>query len=246
MLFEPYAEDLVSRVDPSAALHVLEIACGSGIVTQRLVKTLSPFSTLIATDLNPDMLSVARKRVPDQHLEWMAADALDLPFPDSSFDLVVCQFGFMFMPDKARAFAEVCRVLQPGGRLLFNTWDKLANNPVFDLAHSIVANFFPDNPPQFYQVPFSFYDEQLIHELLNAAGFRNSRIHLLQKESLSPSAADAARGVVEGNPILTFIQQRDASMTDLLRDEVEHALSARFGNRPMKAPMQAWVGETRK
>src|SRR5438128_697292 len=119
-LFEPYAIDLVKRLPHQGLKNVLEIACGTGRVTQHLVGELADDGNLIATDLNPDMITLARQKVSDGRIRWQAADAQQLPFGDNTFDAVVCQYGVMFFPDKPKAFAEAHRVLKNGGKFIFN------------------------------------------------------------------------------------------------------------------------------
>ncbi len=113
VLFEPYAVDLAGRLDPETTANVLELACGTGILTRQLRRRLSASSRLVATDLNDPMLQYARaKSDQNEGIEWKQADASALPFPDGSFDLVVCQFGLMFVPDKFAALREMHRVLR--------------------------------------------------------------------------------------------------------------------------------------
>jgi len=246
LLFQPYAMDLASRTCQGSADHVLEIACGSGLVTRQLIRKLPSWSELIASDINPDMIATAKERVKEEHIDWLVADRQDLPFRESSFDLVVCQFGFMFMPEKGRAFKEAARVLKPDGRLLFNVWDRIENNPLIDLADKTVRGFFPVDPPSFYQVPFSFYDVGTIQELLDAAGFRNTKIELVKEQSFSPTARDAATGIVDGIPVSTYIQKCNPALLDVIRNRVEKEIARLFGSNPLRAPMAAWVGDTWK
>ena len=124
LLFVPYADDLAARLPVAPGTRVLEVACGTGIVTERLVRRLAGQGTLVATDLNDAMIAHARARIPaDPALEWRQADGTSLPFPDGAFDVVVCEFGLMFFPDKAAGVREAFRVLRPGGTYLFNVWD---------------------------------------------------------------------------------------------------------------------------
>jgi ubiquinone/menaquinone biosynthesis C-methylase UbiE len=120
VLFEPYAADLVARVPATDGLRVLELACGTGILTRHLRAALPETATLVATDLNPPMVDYARDAVGAPGIDWRQADMQELAFDDGSFDVVLCQFGFMFLPDTVRGFAEARRVLAPGGMLLAN------------------------------------------------------------------------------------------------------------------------------
>jgi ubiquinone/menaquinone biosynthesis C-methylase UbiE len=153
-MFEPYADDLVGRVRMRDGMRVLELACGTGVVTLRLRAELPASATLVATDLNEAMVSYARAAVPAPGIEWQTADAQALPFADASFDAVVCQFGIMFLPDIPLGFAEAHRVLVPGGSLLANAWLSLDENPVHRSIGEAVADLFPDDPPRFLDVPY--------------------------------------------------------------------------------------------
>src|SRR5262245_10107323 len=158
VLFDPFARDLAGRL-PNESRRILETACGSGIVTRRLLQALPPGATLVATDLNAPMVDHARAAIgSDSRVTWRTADMCDLGLPDRAFDTVVCQFGVMFVPDKASAMRESLRVLVPGGLYLFNVWDSLALNRFAALANEVITDSFPDDPPGFYQVPFSMHD----------------------------------------------------------------------------------------
>ena len=148
-LFEPYALDLVSRLQDKKYDHILEIACGTGRVTKHLARSVK-FDALTATDLNPDMIRVAQDNVHNDSITWMPADAMSLPFDDSSFDLVVMQFGIMFFPDKEKGLSEAYRVLKTGGKLIFNTWNKAETNEAIHEGRLIIESYFGDNPPIFF------------------------------------------------------------------------------------------------
>ena len=247
MLFDPYAKDIVSRLNKESINdQVLELACGTGRVSKVLRSSIPSYAKLFCTDLNQDMLHFAKINHPKEDIHWQVADAQNIPFPENSFDAVVCQFGFMFMPDKAKAFSEAFRVLKKGGKFYFNTWDKLANNGCFYLANEVVSSFFPDNPPIFYQIPFSLFKEEEIHALTHNAGFSGIKIELIKKELSSPSAKNASIGIVEGNPIYTFINAHNPALLEPIRSSVEKELEKKFGSHTLKAPMQAWVIEAIK
>ncbi len=245
-IFEPYAKDLVRRIRRADIRTALEIACGTGRVTSHLRKALLPDAHLTATDLNADMIAIAREVVPAKDIEWAVADALELPFEDGRFDLVVCQFGLMFVPDKDRALSEVYRVLKPGGQVLLNTWDKLENNPAFFLADQIVSGYFPEEPPLFFHVPFSLHDEKELALLFERAGFKNCRISLVKMMGRNDSAMDTATGMMEGTPIYSTINERDPELLPVIKKELERQLGERFGKAPIVSAMQAWVVEGEK
>jgi SAM-dependent methyltransferase len=149
MLFEPYAADLAHRLRAHCCARVLELGAGTGVLTRALASTLPLHSVIVATDLNQAMLDRAAAVGVTREVEWRQADAAELPFPDGSFDAVACQFAVMFFPDKARAFADVRRVLAPEGIFVFNVWDRIAENEFAETVDAAVAELFPENPPRF-------------------------------------------------------------------------------------------------
>jgi len=239
-IFEPYAKNLVDRLELKADANVLEIACGTGIVTRRLAQRLPRGARLTATDLNEPMLAYARGRNPGlAGVDWRTADAAALPFPDGTFDAVVCQFGLMFVPDKAAAAREVRRVLHPGGTFLFNVWGRIEENPWAAMAHETVAQFFPENPPDYYAVPFGYHDTGEIRLLLESAGFGEARLEWVELEAESPSARDLATGIIQGNPILHAIRERGRLEVIRVQAAVEEGLRARFGSGPVRMRSRA-------
>ncbi|PYJ09960.1 MAG: hypothetical protein DMF06_08160 [Verrucomicrobia bacterium] len=239
--FEPFANDLLARLDPKLLHDVLEIACGTGIVTRRLRDHLSPDARLVATDLNPAMLALAQEKFdPKENVTWGEADAGALAFGDDSFDAVVCQFGVMFFPDKVTALREARRVLRPGGVFLFNTWDSFEQNPVARTAHETIASFFDRDPPSFYQTPFGFYDADLIRQLLHQAGFAQIEISTVRLACRSRSAAEFAIGLVRGNPVAGAIEERGGNV-DRVTQAVEKEIGREFGVAPVETTMQALI-----
>ena len=163
LIFEPYATDLARRIAALAPSRVLETAAGTGVVTRALARALPASTELVATDLNQPMLDHAAAIGTARSVAWQKADAMQLPFDDASFDVVACQFGAMFFPDKARAFAEARRVLRPGGTLVFNVWDRIEENEFADVVTGALALVFPADPPRFMaRTPHGYSDRRVI------------------------------------------------------------------------------------
>src|SRR6266404_7077982 len=239
VLFQPYAEDLAARLKLEENSSVLEVACGTGILTRILRDRLPATAKLVATDLNEPMIQTAAKKFRQgEVVEWRQADASSLPFDDRSFDAVVCQFGIMFVPDKALSAREAHRVLKPGGVFLFNVWDALDHKALGRIAHETITSFFEKDPPTFYQIPFGYHDQDEIKRLLAAAGFRDNRIDVVAKVGGASRAEDVAQGLVNGNPVAVAITERDPSLLPVITNAVADALKKHFGETAVRAPMQ--------
>jgi ubiquinone/menaquinone biosynthesis C-methylase UbiE len=245
VLFDPFARDLTRRI-PKDSKRILEAACGSGIVTRRILQSMPAGASLVATDLNAPMIAHARAMIgADSRVTWRTADMCDLGLPDGSFDTEVCQFGVMFVPDKLAAFREALRVLAPGGLYIFNVWDSLARNRFATLANEVITGFFPTDPPGFYQVPFSMHDVDAVRSLLDQAGFQDVRQTSLDLETTSPSADEFARGLIEGNPVVAEIQARGGVSVDDVRSRLAGRIRAELGDRPVSTRLRATVYEAR-
>ena len=247
LFFNAYADDLVARLPVTDDMQVLEVACGTGIVTRRLVERLRGRGCVIATDLNEAMFAHARTRLPargDAH--YRTADGMRLPFESRSFDAVVCGFGVGLFSDKAAGVREAYRVLKPDGVYLLNVWDSLERNPVARIAHESIAKFFPIDPPRFYTVPFGYHDPGVLEALLRDGGFADVRCETVRKQGESPSAADAATGLVEGNPVYGEIMQRRPDAVHDIKAAVAANLARELGDRPLRAPLSALVASARR
>ncbi|MEO8029595.1 MAG: methyltransferase domain-containing protein [Gemmatimonadota bacterium] len=240
VMFEPYAADIVSRLRVPASGRVLEVACGTGIVTRRMRQELPASVTILATDLNQPMLDYAGAKpgmLPG--VEWRQADACALPFPDQSFDAVVCQFGLMFVPDRTLALAEARRVLRAGGQLLLSVWDSMECNPFTLVAHTTVASLYPVDPPLFFAVPFSMGDRAALETMATAAGFESVSGHTVTLQGMSPSARSLATGLVEGSPLSIQIRDRAVPTIEVVVDQVTEALARLGGDSPFRCTLQA-------
>lgn len=243
LIFQPYAEDIAARVAQRPASAVLEIACGTGVVTRELAKRLAPDVQITATDLNEPMLAQAAAARTARSVEWRQADAMQLPFADAMFDVVVCQFGAMFFPDKPRAFSEVRRVLRRGGTFLFNVWDRIEENEFADVVTQTLAEMFPEDPPRFLaRTPHGYHRSQNIAADLLAAGFKEqAAISTLAMRSRADSARVPAIAYCEGTPLRSEIEARGASVLVEATERCTKALAARFGSGEVHGKISAHV-----
>lgn len=243
LIFEPYAADLASRVASRSPRRVLEVAAGTGVVTRALAAVLPGNVPIVATDLNQAMLDRASAVGTARPVEWRQADAQQLPFPDGSFDAVVCQFGVMFFPDKPRAFAEACRVLSSGGFLMFNIWDRLEDNEFADVVTTALEAAFPEDPPRFLaRTPHGYHDRAAMARDLATAGFTGSPdIVTVTARSRAPSSRIPAIAYCQGTPLRTEIEARGPSRLDEVTEAAAEAIARRFGRGAVDGKIQAHI-----
>lgn len=242
-MFEPFAIDIASRINYSNPQNILELACGTGRVTTQISNQLKPGSRLVASDLNADMLEIAMKKLKGSNTEFQIADALELPFPDQSFDTVLCQFGFMFFPDQRKGLAEAFRVLKPGGTLLFNTWDKTENIPFLKLLfNDLLLPFFNAADPAHYLVPFSLHNPVLLKSMMNEEGFTDCSVERIVLKTQSSDATDLVTGYLLRHPVGKVINEKDPGALPVLANRFEKELIRQFGNLPLTCELAAFVG----
>jgi SAM-dependent methyltransferase len=236
-VFRPFAVDIARRVSATAPQRVLELAAGTGVLTRELVAALAS-AEIVATDLNDAMVDFGRRHVPGA--KWRQADAMNLPFDDACYDLIVCQFGAMFFPDKPVAFAEARRVLAPDGRLVISNWSTLDSH---DFQAAVVAGLeraFPHDPPPFLvSVPHGYADVDVVVADLLAGGLHCETAEAVTLEGRAESAAALAVGYCTGTPLRSEIEARGdlAATTAVVAAEME----ARLGTGEVKGMMTAYV-----
>jgi len=243
LIFESYAVDLVQRLRSRSLSRVLEIAAGTGVVTRALASWLPEDVSIVATDLNQAMLDHASALGTTSAVEWRQADAMALPFADAIFDVVVCQFGVMFFPDKPRAFADARRVLKPGGLFLFNVWDRIAENEFADTVTTALESVFPSDPPRFLaRTPHGYHERAVIERDLASGGFTTAaQISTVTARSRAQSADVPATAYCHGTPLRNEIEARGASRLAEATDAAARAIAQRFGSGPVDSKIQALV-----
>ncbi|MGE3996221.1 MAG: class I SAM-dependent methyltransferase [Variibacter sp.] len=243
LIFAPYAADLARRAASLSPGAVLEVAAGTGVVARALAPKLSPDARYVVTDLNQAMLVyAASQQPPDTRIHWHLADALALPFENAAFDLVCCQFGAMFFPDRTAAYREAKRVLKPGGHFLFSVWDRIEENVFADDVTQALARIFPNDPPRFLaRTPHGYHDTVLIHRELEEAGFSRLTIETRAEESRASSPRIPAVAYCQGTPLRSEIEAREAGKLDAATDYAEAAIAERHGRGKVAAKIQAHV-----
>ena len=243
LIFASYASDVAARVAAATPRDVLETAAGTGALTTAMVSRLPAQTRIVASDLNQAMLDYASTKPALQNrITWKQADAQALPFDDATFDVVTCQFGMMFLPDRIKGYTEACRVLRPGGRFVFAVWDHISNNHFADVVTEALTALFPSDPPLFLaRTPHGHHDTARIREELSAAGLRDVSVETIHHTSKASSATDVAIAYCQGTPLRNEIVARDASRLDEATRMATDALANRFGKGEIEGLISAHV-----
>ncbi len=241
LIFAPYAVEMAARAVRCKPKRVLEVAAGTGAVTRVLARTLPETTEIVATDLNPPMLDRAAAVGTCRPVTWQPADAQQLPFDDGSFDLVICQFGVMFFPDRPKAFAEARRVLTPGGTLLFSVWDRIEDNDFANVVTRALARRFPENPPMFLaRTPHGHHDPAPIRADARLGGFTTEvTCDVVSARSRADAARTVAIAYCQGTPVRGELEAFGPHALADATDACADALTAQFGSGPVDGKIQA-------
>jgi ubiquinone/menaquinone biosynthesis C-methylase UbiE len=243
LIFEPYAVDLATRVAKAAPRDVLETAAGTGALTAAMISRLPKETRIVATDLNQPMLDYSSAKPSLRgRVTWQQADAQALPFDDATFDVVACEFGMMFLPDRVKGYREALRVLRPGGCFLFNVWGRIADNHFADVVTEALTALFPQDPPVFLaRTPHGYHDVARVRDDVSAGGFKKVSIETVDFTSKAKSARDVAIAFCEGTPLRNEIVARDASRLEEATNVATAALAKRFGSGAIEGLISAHV-----
>jgi len=216
----PIAEDLIAAAGLRPGEHVLDVACGTGVVARLAAQKVAPSGSVTGADINPGMIAEAKRACATlSNLRWHEADATALPMPDDSFDVVLCQMGLQFIQAKLPALKEMRRVLRPGGRVLVNTPGPTP--ALFAVIRDGVASHVGPNPTGFLDTVFSIYDPDEYTELLRSVGFSQPQVHRADKSLDLPPAADFLWQYLQSTPIGADVYGRtDANARAALEADV--------------------------
>mmetsp|Transcript_2104 Transcript_2104/g.3982 ORF Transcript_2104/g.3982 Transcript_2104/m.3982 type:complete len:290 (-) Transcript_2104:58-927(-) len=223
-VFEPYAKDLLSRVSDlnKPLVRILELGCGTGRCTEQILARIDDVKELIATDISQEMIEYAKhfvsKKIKSTNvaIDWQVVDECDLPYNDNYFDMVVCQFGYMFGNDKEKALAESARVLKPGGVLLFNVWDDIEKNPLCFIADRILKETHPNDHDEFFQLPYSMHDRGVVVDMLRSVGMTDITTMDECMKCYWSSPMEAADAIIDGSPISHILSGRGEDLQPTL------------------------------
>lgn len=243
LIFEPSAKALLPHLISFPAHSILEIASGTGRLTKHLRENFPATTSIVATDINPDMLELAQQQLNNAAITFQLADAQQLPFTDQSFELVVNQFGLMFLPDKQSGINEAFRVLKPGGHFVFTTWDHTGSMPLFKLLidEIIVPVFKGEDTSRFY-TPFALHNPNLLNTYLAQAGFAHHAVKSLPFKAHADSAKHIVTSYFLHHPLGRQVKEKAPASFDRVAKELEQQLIQQFGSGSFEFELSAWVG----
>lgn len=218
-LFGAWPPRLIAAAQLGPGMRVVDVACGTGVLTIEAANAVRPGGTAVGLDPNPGMLAVARRKAPE--IDWRQAPAEALPFDAAAFDAVLSQFGLMFFQDRRAAIREMWRVLRPGGRLAIAVWDSLENAPGYAAVTSLLARLFGEETAQLLRAPYALGDTRLLEDLLAASGVQEPQVLRVAGEARFPSIRSWIHTDVRG---WTLSDELDDQQFELLVREAEKEL----------------------
>ena len=242
MIFRQYARDMAERARALTPSSILEVACGTGVVTRALSEALPEECTIVAVDLNKAMVQRGGRVGTRKPVKWCQADVMTLPFADDTFDVVACQFSVMFFPDRVAAYSEIRRVLRPGGSFLFSVWNDIDRNEFAEVVTRAVGSLFPADPPLFLaRTPHGHGSPAEIEGDVKDAGFETCELIQRDDVSVASSPELPALAYCQGTPLRNEILARDPDGLDRATSIASEAIRARFGEGPIEGRISGVV-----
>jgi ubiquinone/menaquinone biosynthesis C-methylase UbiE len=242
LIFEPYGEYLATQIDTTNLSSVLELACGSGRVTTHILKVLPNDVEFWATDISGDMLDIAKGKLGDYHINYAVEDIQNLSFAVDTFDLVICQFGLMFLPDKMKGLKEIYRVLKPGGKLMLFTWDDTLNIPLFKLLiNDLMLPYFEGEDTTRFFVPFSLHDPQQLAGWLQDTGFKEAESKNIKLMSGNVSHEHIESGIFRKHPLGRQMMDKAPSAYETVAQKLREGITAMYPGENVSSPLSAFL-----
>lgn len=238
-LFVPFAHDLVDRLDPPPGCDVLDVACGSGVVARSLAARIGRRGRVVATDISPAMLQIARDKPVDDNaapIEWIEGPAAPLPVDDDTADVLTCQQGLQFFGDKTGALAEMRRALREGGRAAVTAWTGVQDQPVFSALHGAIDAVAGPEIAARYLGPWSLPGEEAA-EHARVAGFASVELERITLPVELPGGTDAAVRTLAASGIAREIRALDDDARAALVRETEHRIMPHLEDGTIRATL---------
>jgi SAM-dependent methyltransferase len=221
-LFQQWTHLLIQAAGLEPGSHVLDVACGTGVLARDALSTVGPSGSVSGTDPNPGMLEVARHLAPE--VDWKRGTAEALPFPGESFDCVISQFGLMFFSDHVASVREMLRVLVSGGRLVLSVWDTLERSPAFADEVSLLERTAGTDAANALRAPFVLGNKDDLVQIANQAGVSSVAVNTHQGTARFPSIRSLVEADLRGWLPVMDIHLQEEEIQRILA-EAEGALS---------------------
>jgi SAM-dependent methyltransferase len=239
-MFAPWAPTLLDLASVQPGEHVLDVACGTGVVTRLAAERVGSIGRVVGLDINAGMLRMARSLPPvaGPSIEWLEASALKIPLPDGSFDVVLCQQGLQQFPDRPAALREMRRVLKAGGRLAASVWSRIEGSPGMAALVEALERHVGSEAADNRRAPFALGDADELSGLLEGAGFHNVQLPTLVETARFPSPEALVEAQLAATPLSTLGTLTDEAGLAVARD-VRAALRAHLHDGDFAVPMEA-------
>ena len=243
-IFAPWVAQVVDLANPRQGDRVLDVACGTGVVARAAASRVGSAGAVTGIDLNPGMLTVAKSvpvsdQPPSAPIHWHEGNADKLPFPSNFFDIVYCQLGLQFFPDRPAALREMHRVLVAGGRLAVMVWGGLQESPGFATLAVLLQRHIGPEAACFMQAPFSLSDPEELAVLARSAGFRDVAVQSRDGTVRFPSIEHFVANYVAGTPLAGYVSAAGEEAREHLLSEAQSALRQFVENGELVFPIAA-------
>jgi ubiquinone/menaquinone biosynthesis C-methylase UbiE len=250
-VFAPWAPLVVALAGPRPGDRVLDVACGTGLVTRLAAQQAGRTGKVTGLDLNPGMLafaaSLAASDPPTNALiTWREASATNMPLPDAMYDIAYCQLGLQFFPDRPAAVREMYRVLVSGGRLGLMVWQGIQYAPGFGALASALARHVSSEAAGIMRAPFALAEAEQLRALVAAAGFRDITIQSLAGTIRFPSVSRFVQDYVRGSPLSAHVAKASDESRAALVSEVGDALTSYVAGEVLLFPIKAHLASAKK
>ncbi len=240
-MFAPWAPTLVDLADVRPGERVVDVACGTGVVTRLVAARAGATGRVIGLDISGAMLAVARA-LPNRGMpiEWLEASALEIPLPKAAFDAVLCQQGLQQFPDRPAALGEMRRILTVDGRLVACVWSRIEENPGMAALVKALERHVGAEAADNRRAPFALGDADQLQELMTTAGFHGIRVQTLVKTARFPSPENLVDSQLAATPLSTLGDLTE-EVHQAVAQDVRAALRAHLNDRGLAIPMTAHV-----
>jgi ubiquinone/menaquinone biosynthesis C-methylase UbiE len=239
IMLAPWASQLIELAEVGPGMHVLDVACGTGVVTRLAAERVGSDGRVVGLDINAAMLSVARQFAPvGASVEWLEASALEMPLPDASFDIVLCQHGLQQFPDRPAALREMRRLLVPGGRLGLCVWSRIEGSPGMAALAGALERHVGAEAAANRRAPFALGDPVQLRALVEEAGFRDIDVRTVVEPARFPSPEALVAYQLGATPLSTLGVVTEETRQAVARD-VRAALRPYLHGDQLAVPMEA-------